>query len=117
MLYTQEYTQVGFACRKYDGENYYVILFANNDIDEDGAPDLPNVDLSELKNAFDLCDHDGSQKIRIQECIEGMKSVNFDKTNPVLYDIIYRIILSIIFFICKLFCLKWEIFCLNILFL
>ena len=88
MLCTPEYTQIGVACREFEGENYYVILFANNDIDEDGDPDLPNADLSELKQAFDLYDHDGSQKIRIQECIEGMKSVNFDKTNPILYDII-----------------------------
>ena len=73
MLCIPEYTQVDIACREYEGENYYVILFANNDIDEDGEPDLPNADLSELKQAFDLYDHDGSQKIRIQECIEGMK--------------------------------------------
>ena len=35
-----------------------------------------------------MFDHDGSQKIRIKECLEGMRSVNFDKTNPILYDII-----------------------------
>ena len=88
MLCTPEYTQIGLACKEFEGENFYVILFANSDIDEDGDPDLPNVDLSELKQAFDLYDHDGSEKIRIQECIDGMKSVNFDKTNPVLFDII-----------------------------
>ena len=88
MLCTSEYSQIGVACKEFEGENYYVILFANNDIEEGGDPDLPNADLSELKQAFDLYDHDGSQKIRIQECIEGMKSVNFDKTNPVLFDII-----------------------------
>ena len=88
ILCTPEYTQVGIANKEFEGENFYVIAFANNDIDEDAEPDLPNVDLSELKQAFDLYDHDGSQKIRIQECIEGMKSVNFEKTNPVLFDII-----------------------------
>ena len=88
MLCTLEYTKVGITCREYEGENYYAILFVNNDIDGDGDPDLPNADLSELKQAFDLYDHDVSQKIRIQECIEGMKSVNIDKTNPILYDII-----------------------------
>ena len=88
MLCTPEYTQIGLACKEFEGENFYVILFANSDIDEDGDPDLPNADLSELKQAFDLYDHDGSEKIRIKECIDGMKSVNFDKTNPVLFDII-----------------------------
>ena len=88
ILCTPEYTQIGIANREFEGENYYVIVFANNDCVEDGEPELPNTDLSELKQAFDLYDHDGSQKIRIQECIEGMKSVNFDKTNPILFDII-----------------------------
>ena len=88
MLCTQEYSQIGIANKEFEGENYYIILFANNDVNEDGDPELPNADLSELKQAFDLYDHDGSQKIRIKECIEGMKSVNFDKTNPILFDII-----------------------------
>ena len=88
MLCTPGYSQIGLASREFEGENYYVILFADNDVADDGEPELPNADLSELKQAFDLYDHDGSQKIRIQECIDGMKSVNFDKTNPVLFDII-----------------------------
>ena len=62
ILCTPEYTQVGIANREFEGENYYVIVFANNDCVEDGEPELPNADLSELKQAFDLYDHDGSQK-------------------------------------------------------
>ena len=88
ILCTPEYSQVGIASTEFEGENYYVILMANNDMEETGDPELPNVDLTELKQAFDLFDHDGSQKIRIKECLEGMRSVNFDKTNPILYDII-----------------------------
>ena len=88
ILCTPEYTQVGIASRENEGENYYVIIFANEDSVEEGDPQLPEGDLTELKQAFDLYDHDGSQKIRIKECIEGMKSVNFDKTNPILFDII-----------------------------
>ena len=88
ILITQEYTQIGVASTEYENENYIVIIFANNDRDEDGEPTLPDADLSELKQAFDLYDYDGSQKIRINECIEGMKSVGFDKSNPVLYEII-----------------------------
>ena len=88
ILCTPDYTQIGIASRESEGENYYVILFANNDSVEEGDPQLPPGDLTELKQAFDLFDHDGSQKIRIRECLEGMKSVNFDKTNPILFDII-----------------------------
>ena len=88
ILCTPEYTQVGIASTEFEGENYYVLLLANNDVEETGEPELPNVDLTELKQAFDLFDHDGSQKIRIKECLEGMKAVDFDKTNPILFDII-----------------------------
>ena len=88
LLCTPEYTQVGIANTEFEGENYYVILLANNDVEDTGEPELPNVDLADLKKAFDLYDHDGTQKIRIKECLDGMKSVNFDKTNPILYDII-----------------------------
>ena len=88
ILCTPEYTQIGIANKEFEGENYYVLVFANNDCSEEGEPELPNADLSELKQAFDLYDHDGTQKIRIQECIDGMRSVQFDKTNPILFDII-----------------------------
>ena len=88
ILCTPEYTQVGIASSEFEGENYYVLLLANNDVEETGDPELPNVDLTELKQAFDLFDHDGSQKIRIKECLNGMKSVGFDQTNPILFDII-----------------------------
>ena len=88
LLCTPEYTQVGIANTEFEGENYYVIILANNDAEETGEPELPNVDLTDLKKAFDLYDHDGSQKIRIKECLDGMRSVNFDKTNPILFDII-----------------------------
>jgi Ca2+-binding EF-hand superfamily protein len=88
ILCTPEYTQIGIASRESEGENYYVIILANEDCEEGGEPQLPDGDLTELKQAFDLYDHDGTQKIRIKECLEGMKSVDFDKTNPILYDII-----------------------------
>ena len=88
ILCTPEYTQIGIASRESEGENYYVIILANDDCVEEGEPQLPEGDLTELKQAFDLYDHDGTQKIKIKECIDGMKSVDFDKTNPILFDII-----------------------------
>ena len=108
ILCTPEYTQIGIANTEFEGENYYVMIFAKNAVQvtakptkfakssepveqvqqEEGEPELPKVDLSELKQAFDLYDIDGSQKIRIKDCLDGLKLVNFDKTNPILFDII-----------------------------
>ena len=104
MITTPEYTQVGIASTEFERENYYVIIFANNDVnvkinvEEKGekkekveigeANELPNIDFNELKIAFDIYDHDKTEKISIKECLDGMKLVNFDKTNPILYDII-----------------------------
>ena len=113
ILCTSDYTQVGIANTEFEGENYYVMIFAKNDVKNEsnvkneknikneknvnvkkveevteGQPELPNIDLPELKQAFDLYDHDGSQTINIKECLDGLKLVDFDKTNPILYDII-----------------------------
>ena len=121
ILCTSDYTQIGIANTEFEGENYYVMIFAKNDVKPEvkkevknevknevkkefknevknevkkveevaeGQPELPNVDLPELKQAFDLYDHDGSQTINIKECLEGLKLVDFDKTNPILFDII-----------------------------
>ena len=49
ILCTPEYTQIGIASREFEGENYYVIIFANNDCTEEGDPLLPNIDFSLLK--------------------------------------------------------------------
>ena len=44
ILCTPDYTQIGIANREFEGENYYVIVFANNDCQEEGEPELPNAD-------------------------------------------------------------------------
>jgi len=88
ILCNPNYTQVGISCYEKDGENYYILIFANEDSAEENDPELPNINLSELKQAFDLYDRDGSQKIKMKDCIDGLKMINFDKSNPVLFDII-----------------------------
>ena len=100
ILCTSDYTQVGIANTEFEGENYYVMIFAKNDVKNEsnvkneknakneknvnikkveevteGQPELPNIDLPELKQAFDLYDHDGSQTINIKECLDGLKLV------------------------------------------
>ena len=60
------------------------LVFANNNCYEEGAQDLTNSDLSELKQAFDLYDHDGSQKNKIQECIDGKKLLKYNEKSYTL---------------------------------
>ena len=88
ILCTPDYTQIGIANTEFEGENYYVMIFAKNEVQASGEPELPKIDLTELKQAFDLYDTEGTQQIKIKDCLDGMKMVNFDKTNPVLFDII-----------------------------
>ena len=66
ILCISEYSQIGIANRGYEEENYYVLVFANNDCTEEGEPELSNLDLSELKQAFDLYDHDVLKKLEFK---------------------------------------------------
>ena len=89
-LTNPEYTQVGLAQHVYDDENFVIIILANDDAPAEEEDDewLPEGDLTELKQAFDLFDRDGSQTIKIEEAITAMKSMKFDETNPVLFEIL-----------------------------
>lgn len=84
LLSNPDYTQVGLAQTVVDDENYVVIILADDKV----VSELPDGDLTELKQAFDLFDKDGSNTIRIEEVIKAMKSMKFDETNPVLYEIL-----------------------------
>lgn len=84
LLSNPDYTQVGLAQTSVDDENYVVIILADDKV----VSELPEGDLTELKQAFDLFDKDGSNTIRIEEVIKAMKSMKFDETNPVLYEIL-----------------------------
>ena len=48
---------------------------------------LPNVDLTELKQAFDLFDVNHEEEISPKDTVEAMKSLGYDKKNPELYRI------------------------------
>lgn len=89
LLTNPEYTQVGLAQDVYDDENFVIIILANEDVQaEEEDDELPEGDLTELKQAFDLFDRDNSQTIKIEEAITAMKSMKFDETNPVLFEIL-----------------------------
>lgn len=87
MLCTESYGQIGIASTEYKEEKYIIIIFVNNFQPEEEEPELPNIDLSELKQAYDLFDHEGIQRVNIPEVLEAMKSLKFDKMNPQIFNI------------------------------
>ena len=87
LLSNPEYTQVGLAQQKVGDDNFVVIILANKKV----VSELPEGDLTELKQAFDLFDKDGSRTIRIEEVMKAMRSMKFDDTNPVLYEILHEL--------------------------
>ena len=38
ILWHKLYSQIGIANREFEGENYYLLVFANNDCSEEGEP-------------------------------------------------------------------------------
>ena len=100
ILCSTEYTQVGIANTEFEGENYYVIIFANKNVEikpETKAPvkiqEKPQVQ-SQTQERQERTQIKVQEKyqikndINIKECINGLKLINFDKTNPILFDII-----------------------------
>ena len=84
-LTNNEYTQIGVAhAVNEDDENCVVIIMARQLAEK---KELPEGDLSELKQAFDLFDVNKIGKIDPKETAAAMKSLNFDMKNPELYKI------------------------------
>ena len=84
------YTQIGIGMQIFEDEFYLIFIFANEDKANAPEPELPDEDMSELKQAFDLFDYDGNQMIKIQDTLDAMKSMRFDVKNPDLYDIVKK---------------------------
>ena len=85
-----KYTQIGIGMQIFEDEFYLIFIFANEDKANAPEPELPDEDMSELKQAFDLFDYDGNQMIKIQDALDAMKSMRFDVRNPDLYDIVKK---------------------------
>ena len=84
------YTQIGIGLNVFENENYLVFIFANeekNFVPKEKKTIL-NQDLSELKQAFDLFDYNNTQTIKINDTIDAMKYMKFDKNNPELFKIL-----------------------------
>jgi Ca2+-binding EF-hand superfamily protein len=88
VLTNPNYTQIGIGHEIFEEENYIVVILAKAVAEVEEEVEVPDEDLSLLKQAFDLFDRDGSQKIRVEEAINAMKSMRFDVANPDLFTII-----------------------------
>ena len=86
-LCSSEITQIGIAHALKDGDNYVVCIFAYKKAKKRSAIPLPEGDLGELKQAFDLFDVNHEEEISPKDTVEAMKSLGYDKKNPELYRI------------------------------
>ncbi len=88
ILCDPKFTQVGIAHEIFDEENMVVLIFATEYVEDEPEYDLPDGDLTELKKAFDILDHEGKQKLNMKEIMKTMDDMQFYKTNPTLYGIL-----------------------------
>ena len=86
-LCSSDYTQIGLAHTLKDGDNYIICIFAYKKAKKHSDMPLPEGDLSELKQAFDLFDVNHEEEISPKDTVEAMKSLGYDKKNPELYRI------------------------------
>ena len=86
-LCSSDYTQIGLAHTQKDGDNFVICIFAYKKAKKHSDMALPEGDLSELKQAFDLFDVNHEEEISPKDIVEAMKSLGYDKKNPELYRI------------------------------
>jgi len=90
-LTNPRYRQVGIAHLEKDDENYVVVILAQTEAKKRKAIPLPDGDLTELKNAFDLFDFEKQGEICPRDIVETMENLGYDKKNPELYDIMVEL--------------------------
>ena len=82
-----EYLEIGAATKEgEDQDNDICIIFCKHYV-EDPLIELPDMDLTELKKAFDLFDVNKTKKIDPKETTKAMLSIGFDQKNPQLFEI------------------------------
>ena len=96
MLCSPDYSQVGIANTEFEGENYYVIIFANKDAAKQPQPSAgkgnekvimsSGNDIEEIKEAFELFNvNDG--RINAREIKSAMQNIGFDEQNSNVYEV------------------------------
>ena len=88
ILCDPQFTQVGIAHEVYDEENMIIMIFAREFISDEPKFELPFGNITELKKAFDILDADGKEILNMNEIMETLEEMNFNKTDPILYGII-----------------------------
>ena len=88
ILCDSKFTQVGIAHEMFDEENMVILIFATDYVEDEPEYELPSGDLSELKQAFDILDVNGKQKLNMKEIMKALDDMQFFKTNPTLYSIL-----------------------------
>ena len=96
MLCSPDYSQVGIANTEFEGENYYVIIFANKDAAKQPQPSAGKGNekiimssgngIEEIKEAFELFNvNDG--RINAREIKSAMQNIGFDEQNSNVYEV------------------------------
>ena len=96
MLCSPDYSQVGIANTEFEGENYYVIIFANKDAvkqpQQSAGKGNEKIIMSsgngieEIKEAFELFNvNDG--RINAREIKSAMQNIGFDEQNSNVYEV------------------------------
>lgn len=84
ILCDPKFTQVGIAHEVFEEDNMVILIFADKSIEEkEEEYDLPEGNLSELKQAFDIFDVEGKEQLNIREILENID----EKDDPFLYQI------------------------------
>lgn len=96
LLRNPSYTQIGIYYKPGDDDfGIITLIFAKRFCkikEKEEAVELPEGDLSELKQAFDLFDVQEIGKISPKDTLEAMKAINFNEKNPELFDIMEELL-------------------------
>ena len=87
ILCDPKFTQVGIAHEVFEEENMVLCIFASRYVDDEPDYDIPKVDLTELRKAFDILDAYGKQQLNMKEIMEAAEEMRLYQTDPNLYSI------------------------------
>ena len=87
ILCDSNFTQIGITHEIFDQENKVIMIFETEYISDEPKMEIPFGNISELKKAFYILDEDGNQFLKMNEIMETLNEMKFDKTDPTLYSI------------------------------
>ena len=87
ILCDSKFTQIGIAHEIFDNENMVIMIFATEYVSDEPKFEIPFGNISELKKAFDILDEDGKEILKMNEIMETLNTMEFNKTDPTLYNI------------------------------